>query len=199
MNKIIVLIILYMSIPSFAVSGVTLGLLEGAWWGNFGAPSAEFAIQSDQVWLDYDSRYHPCKIDGDSLVFELGEGVGEVRNKIVSLDGNTLTLEHIRSGETRVLKRIARYQLDPTKVVSTRLHKWKEQISVSIHLDEAESASFAELTRGNVGNMLQVVLDGQVLIEAIVKAEIDGGSMNVRVSDEAEAELIMEKLNSGQL
>ena len=89
---------------------------------------------------------------------------------------------------------IVQYHLDTAKVRDAWLHKWRDELSVQITLDEAETAKFAKLTKNNVGKLFQVVLDDQVLIEAVVRAEIDSGSMSARVSDEAEAELLIRRL-----
>lgn len=49
----------------------TYGLdqLQGAWWSDFKNPTADFAINGNLVWLDTDSQYHPCRVEGDRLVF----------------------------------------------------------------------------------------------------------------------------------
>ena len=91
---------------------------------------------------------------------------------------------------------VIQYPLDPAKVISARLLKLRDELSVQIRLDEVETARFAKLTKNNVGKMLQVVLDDQVLVEAVVRAEIDSGFIGVRVSDEPEAKRIIQELNS---
>lgn len=89
---------------------------------------------------------------------------------------------------------IVQYHLNPAKVTDARLHKWRNELSVQITLDEAETVRFAKVTKSNVGKRLQVLLDDKVLIEPVVRAEIDSGSMSVRVSDEAEAEKLIQEL-----
>jgi hypothetical protein len=93
---------------------------------------------------------------------------------------------------------VVQYPLDRAKVADARLLKLRNELSVQIRLDKAETSRFAELTKNNVGKMFQVVLDDQVLIEAVVRAEIDSGFMAVRVSDEAEAEQLIQKLKPWQ-
>lgn len=71
--------------------------LQGAWWSDLKNPTADFAIQGNEVWLDYDSQYHPCKIENDILIFNLGEGIGNVKKKIISIKGDALVLEALDS------------------------------------------------------------------------------------------------------
>lgn len=85
------------SLPLFAASKFKIEQLQGAWWSDLTNPTADFGIQGDQVWLDLDSGYHPCKIEGDVLVFELGPEIGSVRNRIVSIKGDQLVLENLDS------------------------------------------------------------------------------------------------------
>lgn len=73
----------------------TMDQLQGAWWSDVGNPTADFAIDKTQVWLDYDSAFHPCRIEEDILIFELGPELGQIKNRILSLDGNHLELEHL--------------------------------------------------------------------------------------------------------
>ena len=87
---------------AFSAEKYELTELQGAWWSEPANPTADFSIQGDQVWLDYDSLYHPCRIEGDVLVFDLGD-LGYVRNRIISLTGNKLVLEHIATKQRRVL------------------------------------------------------------------------------------------------
>jgi hypothetical protein len=82
----------------------SLNQLQGAWWSNFNNPTADFAINGNLVWLDTDSRYHPCRIEGDRLVFDLSEGQGRVVHKIVSIEDDALLLEYGLTN-TRILYR----------------------------------------------------------------------------------------------
>ena len=77
--------------------------LQGAWWSDSASPTADFSIAGDQVWLDYDSQYHPCKVEGDVLAFDLGD-LGLVKNRIISLKGNKLVLEHLETRQRRRLQ-----------------------------------------------------------------------------------------------
>ena len=81
-----------------------LDQLQGAWWSNFNNPTADFAISGNRVWLDSDSQYHPCTIEGDRLVFDLSGGQGAVVHKIVSMEDDALLLEHALTN-TRILYR----------------------------------------------------------------------------------------------
>lgn len=82
----------------------SLDQLQGAWWSDFKNPTADFAINGNRVWLDTDSQYHPCRVEGDRLVFDLSEGQGTVVHKIVSIENDTLLLEHVLTN-TRILYR----------------------------------------------------------------------------------------------
>ena len=92
-----------MAAASVSCSAIySLDQLQGAWWSNFKNPTADFAITGNLVWLDSDSQYHPCRIEGDRLVFDLGGGQGPVVHKIVSIDDDALLLEHVLTN-TRIL------------------------------------------------------------------------------------------------
>ena len=73
----------------------SLDQLQGAWWSDYTNPTADFMIQGNEVWLDYDAEFHPCEIKGDLLIFNLGEFIGDVESRIISLSGNTLVLESL--------------------------------------------------------------------------------------------------------
>ena len=105
MKKIFILLVLSVSISAIAATKVSIDQLQGAWWSDAKNPTADFAIQGDEVWLDYDSEYHPCKVEGDIIIFELGKGLDSVKNRIISLSGDQLILEHLQSKQTRILKR----------------------------------------------------------------------------------------------
>jgi hypothetical protein len=75
-------------------------LLQGAWWSDLENPTANFAINGTEIWLDYVSNFHPCRISGDTLIYDLGPELGTIRRKIISLDGDMLVLEDIVHGET---------------------------------------------------------------------------------------------------
>ena len=90
---------------AFSAEKFELTKLQGAWWSDPTNPTADFFIQGDQVWLDYDSQYHPCRIEGDVLVFDLGD-LGYVRNRIISLTDNKLVLENIETRQRRTLTNV---------------------------------------------------------------------------------------------
>ena len=99
------LLVFVVSISACFAAKVGIEDLQGAWWSDSGNPTADFAIQGNQVWLDYDSQYHACKVEGDVLVFDLGEDLGLVRNRIVSLEGDELVLEHLETKREYTLTR----------------------------------------------------------------------------------------------
>ncbi len=105
MKNIFILLILSYSLSALAATTVSLGDLQGAWWSDERNPTADFAIQGEMVWLDSDAQYHPCKVEGGTLVFDLGEGLGDVRHRIVSLNGDELVLESSESQQRVILKR----------------------------------------------------------------------------------------------
>jgi hypothetical protein len=80
--------------------------LQGSWWSDKNNPTADFAITDDEVWLDSDTKYHPCAItDNDILVFELGGDIGSVQHRILILDATTLVLENLVTHATEVYTR----------------------------------------------------------------------------------------------
>ena len=88
--------LLMLAFACHAQQSYTLDDLQGAWWSDKNSPTADFAINADQVWLDSDAQYHPCVItDGNILVFELSRDSGNVEHKIISLDITTLVLENL--------------------------------------------------------------------------------------------------------
>lgn len=106
MKKIIVFIFFSISISAFAESVITIDQLEGAWWDERDDPTAAFAIFNSHVWMDYDSKYHPCKIEEDILIFELGGELGTVRHRIISIEENWLLLEEVESKRKWTVRRI---------------------------------------------------------------------------------------------
>jgi hypothetical protein len=95
-----------LSSSGLAASSFDIKQLQGAWWSDQKNPTADFAISDDKVWLDFDSEYHPCRIEGDTLIFELGSTMGSVRNRIISIEGNRLVLEDELTHERRALTRV---------------------------------------------------------------------------------------------
>jgi hypothetical protein len=93
------------SLPLSAAPKYKIKQLQGAWWSDFKNPTADFGIQGDQVWLDFDSAYHPCRIEGDILIFELGPELGPVKNRIVSIKGHHLVLQNLASEKKWFLTR----------------------------------------------------------------------------------------------
>lgn len=105
MKKILVLLALSVSISVIAATTVSIEQLQGAWWSDTRNPTADFAIRGDEVWLDYDATYHPCKVEGDILIFELGKGQDPVKNRIISLQGDQMILENLQSNQVWILRR----------------------------------------------------------------------------------------------
>ena len=75
--------------------------LEGAWWPAEDSPTAAFAIQGGEIWLDIDAEYRPARVAGDTLVYDLGPDIGVIQRHIVSLVGDTLILRTVGPGEPR--------------------------------------------------------------------------------------------------
>jgi hypothetical protein len=103
MRKMLILTALLFSVCAGA--SFKIEQLQGVWWSDLHNPTADFAINGNEVWLDYDAQYHPCKIEGDILVFDLGE-VGLVRSRIVSIKGDRLVLETPPGKGRRTLSRV---------------------------------------------------------------------------------------------
>lgn len=73
--------------------------LQGAWWSDSSNPTADFGIEGEQVWLDPEAGLNPCRIVGDTLVFDLDGGDRQVKNRMVRLAGDTLELENAMTGD----------------------------------------------------------------------------------------------------
>ena len=95
---------MFFSTLAIASPKLTLKQLQGAWWSDPGAPTADFGIDKNQVWVDLDSKYHPCKLEGDILIFELGPDQ-IVKNKIISLKGDRMVLEDVTTKQRSLLNR----------------------------------------------------------------------------------------------
>ena len=91
-------------LPAHAGVEFTLEQLQGAWWSDMQNPTADFAINGNEVWLDADAKYHPCRIEGNILIFDLSGGE-LVRSRIVSLEGDQLVLETPAGEQSRTLHR----------------------------------------------------------------------------------------------
>jgi hypothetical protein len=94
------------SLTVSAASQFDIKQLQGAWWSNKENPTADFGIRGEEVWLDFDSGYHPCRIDGDVLIFDLGADRGLVKNRIVSIKGDVMVLEDVSSKQRVTLTRV---------------------------------------------------------------------------------------------
>ena len=105
MRRILILTVLSMCLSVGAGSTFKIEQLQGAWWSDLHNPTADFAIDGNEVWLDFDSKYHPCRIEGDILIFDLGGGE-LVRSRIVSINGDRLVLETPPGKGRRILSRV---------------------------------------------------------------------------------------------
>ncbi len=90
---------------AFAAPKVDLNQLQGAWWSDLNNPTADFAIRGNEVWLDFDSQYHPFRIENDVLIFELGGDLGNTKQRIVSIDGDQLVLESLDAKKRTIYTR----------------------------------------------------------------------------------------------
>jgi hypothetical protein len=97
--------ILAILLSAHAATDFRVEQLQGAWWSDLQNPTADFAIHGNEVWLDFDSQYHPCRVEGDILIFDLGGGEF-VRSRIVSLQGDRLVLQTPEDAEERILTRV---------------------------------------------------------------------------------------------
>jgi hypothetical protein len=104
MRGFLLLPILAALLSAYAATDYKIEQLHGAWWSDMQNPTADFAIYGDEVWLDSDAEYHPCRIEGDILIFDLGGGE-MARSRIVSLQGDQLVLETPEGGQRRTLTR----------------------------------------------------------------------------------------------
>lgn len=106
MGKFIIVCILILMRCSQGKKSIEISELEGEWWSDASAPSANFAVHDRQIWLDYDSQYHLLKIEkGDVLVYEIGLGVGKIENKIIKLNIDKLILESSRGQKITYVRR----------------------------------------------------------------------------------------------
>ncbi|MFC2133670.1 hypothetical protein ACFLTH_03560 [Bacteroidota bacterium] len=105
MRELLLTLISFIALSACTPSEFTLEKLQGAWWSDADNPTADFFIDGNQVWLDFDSEFHPCRIEGDILIFDLGEELGLVKNRIISIDGDRLILEDNINKKNRLLFR----------------------------------------------------------------------------------------------
>jgi len=106
MKNIILILTFILTLSACSTTMIKIDNLQGAWWSDFKNPTADFGISRNEVWLDYDSQYHPCKIEGDILVFDLGMGHGLVKYRIISLNGDILYLQNIETKHKQILTRV---------------------------------------------------------------------------------------------
>ena len=107
-TSILILVLALLSLSTPAAPNFKIKQLQGAWWSNLRNPTADFGIHGDQVWLDSDSRYHPCRVENDILIFELGPELGSVKNRIISIKGATMVLENLATKQRTTFTRSKR-------------------------------------------------------------------------------------------
>ena len=90
------LLLLVPAISSYtSAEQFNIGQLQGAWWAQDPGPTAAFAIQGNEVWYDYDSKYHPVKVENDILVVDHGPELGIVKSRIISVGNGRLVLQGV--------------------------------------------------------------------------------------------------------
>jgi hypothetical protein len=99
---ILVWLLVMLFSSSFAAPPYTLEQLQGAWWSDPDGLMADFGIHDNEVWID--SIYYPCRLEGDILIFVLPD-VGEIKKRIISLEGDQLIIEHESTKTRTVLNR----------------------------------------------------------------------------------------------
>lgn len=80
-----------------------------------------------------------------------------------------------------------RYALEPEHIECAVIRQQQNKFSVQIQLNKAETARFAELTQRHVGQRLQVVNADWILVQAIIRAEINSGSVSISDWDDEES------------
>ena len=98
-------VLLLCAAAASAQPAYSLDRLQGAWWSSPDAPTADFYIQGEEVWLDYDAAFHPCGLVGDILIFHLPGDMGPVEQRILRLDGDELVLQHLMTLQETVYTR----------------------------------------------------------------------------------------------
>jgi len=67
------------------------------------------------------------------------------------------------------------YRLETGHVKCAQVLKSPNEIRIQVELTRQESEHFAELTRGHIGQLLQIVHADRILLQAIIRAEISSG------------------------
>ncbi len=70
--------------------------------------------------------------------------------------------------------------------------------AIGFRLTPESTRLFARLTEENVGHKLRVRVDGKVLMDAVIREAIVGGSGQVTVSSEQEAKDLSARLSDGR-
>jgi len=80
---------------------ITIADLEGAWWSDTTAATADFALHDGRIWLDHDGQYHTVQLDtGSVLVYDLGPDMGSIKRTLVRLVADTLVMADAGGRET---------------------------------------------------------------------------------------------------
>lgn len=80
-----------------------------------------------------------------------------------------------------------KYVLEPEHIECAVIRQQQNKYSVQIQLNKAETARFADLTQRHVGQSLQVVNADRILVQAIIRAEINSGSISISDWDDEES------------
>lgn len=101
MKRLLLFFALVLASCAHADRSFSLSDLEGAWWSDVSAQTADFAIYSGEIWLDHDGQFRPVRIEkGNILIYDLGPDLGTIERRIVSLEKDSLVLEN--QGELKI-------------------------------------------------------------------------------------------------
>lgn len=98
---LLVLGLTYANHPSADSATFDIRQLQGAWWSQEPSPTVAFAIDGDEAWFDYDSNYHPVRVEGDVLIFDHGPEMGLAKSKIISVGNGRLVLQDLDDASQR--------------------------------------------------------------------------------------------------
>jgi len=91
---------------AFADPAFDLEQMRGSWWSSLDNTTSDFSLRGDKVWFEIDDQHYPCRIEGDILIFDFGPQEGELKQRIVSFEGDRLVLEYLDTKKRRVLTRV---------------------------------------------------------------------------------------------
>jgi len=73
----------------------TINDLNGTWWSNYKAPTADFEIDGDSIWLDNLANYHHCWVKDDTLYMDLRPELGLQKSKILFASKDSIILMNL--------------------------------------------------------------------------------------------------------